>query len=181
MSARIPPVSQPDEEQRELLAKTLPTPDGRPLNLFATLAHRPRLLRRVNALGGYFMAHSAIGAREREIVILRVGSRAASEYEIAQHRRLGEEAGLSPPEIDALLDQDAQHAWSRDDQALVDLVDELTGTGTVSDEVWDALGARYDEFERMELLVLAGFYRMLAGLLNGLRVEVEDGGSARPT
>jgi len=28
--------------------------------------------------------------------------------------------------------------------------------------------------QRIELLVLVGFYRMLAGLLNGARVEVDD-------
>ena len=50
MAPRIPPVEAPDEEQQELLAKTLMGPDGEPLNVFKTLAHRPRLLRRVNNL-----------------------------------------------------------------------------------------------------------------------------------
>lgn len=174
MPPRIPPVADPDHEQRKLLAKTLITPDGRPLNLFATLAHRPQLLRRVNALGGYFMAHSALAFREREIVILRTGARARSAYEVAQHRRLGASAGLSEREIDALVDLQTEHPWSVDDQALVDLVDELVDSDTVSDEAWQALTGRYDDLQRLELLVLAGFYRMLAGLLNGIGVEIEN-------
>lgn len=54
MAPRIPPPARFDDLQLAELAKTPRLPSGEPLNLFATLAHDPRLLRRVNALGGFF-------------------------------------------------------------------------------------------------------------------------------
>lgn len=170
---RIPPVEEPDEEQAALLAKTLLAPDGTPLNVFATLAHSPQLLRRVNGLGGYFFVHSRIPERERELVILRTAARIDCGYEIGQHRWIGARAGLSPTEIDAVITGVSEHSWSRDDQALLAFTDEVIRTDTVADATWDALAGTYDELQRAELLVLIGFYRLLGGVLNGLRVQLD--------
>jgi len=170
---RIPPVTTPDEEQRALLSKTLLGPDGDPLNVFATLAHRPQLLRRMNALGGYFFVHSEIAERERELVILRTAALIDSRYEIHQHRRVGEQAGLAADEIEAAIDPGSDHPWSPDDRALLAFCDELIARDTVSDETWDSVGGRYDDVQRLELLVLVGYYRMLGGVLNGIGVETE--------
>ena len=38
---------------------------------------------------------------------------------------------------------------------------------------WGRLSALFDEQQRIELLVLVGFYRMLAGVLNGLDVDLD--------
>ena len=171
---RILPVAQPDEEQARILAKTLPTPDGRPLNVFSTLAHRPELLRRVNALGGYFFVSSVIEARDRELVILRTAARIGSTYEIVQHRRLALSAGVRPEEIDAVLAFSTTHPWSAGDRALLAFTDELLTADSVSDAAWEALSPRYDAVARAELCILIGFYRMLGGFLNGVRVALDD-------
>lgn len=170
---RVPPVSEVDDAQREALDKTLTGPDGLPLNIFTTLAHRPKLLRRVNALGGYFPLHGSIPVREREIVILRTAGRVRSAYVEGHHRHLGREAGLSADEIDAAADPAASHPWSPGDQALLRFTDELLTYDTVSDAAWDALAEPWGDAGRLELLLLAGHYRMLGGMLNALRVEVD--------
>jgi 4-carboxymuconolactone decarboxylase len=174
MAPRIPPVRDPDDEQRELLAKTLLAPDGSPLNVFATLAHRPHLLRRVNALGGYFFVHGGIEVRERELVILRTASRIGSDYELGQHRWIGAKAGLTPGEIEAAIDPSAEHPWSDDDAALLAFADELLATDTISDATWASVAGRYDEVQRLELTVLVGYYRMLGGVLNAIGVELDE-------
>jgi hypothetical protein len=43
----------------------------------------------------------------------------------------------------------------------------------VSDELWAALAARWSPPQLLELLVVAGWYRLLAGVLNAARVERE--------
>ncbi|HEY4281239.1 MAG TPA: carboxymuconolactone decarboxylase family protein [Conexibacter sp.] len=172
MPPRIAPVREPDEEQREALAKTLHVPDGTPVNVFATLAHQPQLTRRVNALGGYFMAHGTIALRERELAILRVGAAADCDYEIGQHRWIAANAGMSAEEVAAALDPQSDHAWAPADAALLAFVDELLATGTIQDATWESLAGWGDD-GRVELLVLVGFYRMIAGVLNALGVELD--------
>lgn len=174
MSPRISPVSDPDEDVRNRLAKTPLGDDGRPLNLFATLAHRPRLMSRVNALGGSLMFSSSIAARERELVILRTASLGGCGYEIHHHRGLAAAAGLQPAEIEAAIDPSLDHAWSSDDQALLAVVEQIDARADVDDAGWEALEGVFDEPQRIDLLVLIGFYRLLAGALNGARVEVDD-------
>lgn len=173
MAPRIQPVEEPNSEQRELLAKTLTGSNGQPLNIFATLAHHPRLMSRVNALGGYFMVYGTITARERELVILRTAALARSQYEMAQHRRIGADEGLATEEIEAALNPDSPHAWSAHDRALLRFTDDLFRTDTVSDDHWRGLADRFNDTQRIELLMLVGFYRMLAGFLNSAEVELE--------
>jgi 4-carboxymuconolactone decarboxylase len=163
VTPRIPPVASFDEEQAEVVAKAPQRPDGRPLNVFATLAHRPALMARVNALGGYFVTRGLLDFRTRELVILRTAGTAGSVYELYHHRAAGRRAGLSAAEIAA--------AWDAADRALLDVVDELLSTHTVSDARWAALTAGLDDDRCLEVLMLAGFYVMLAGMLNGLGVE----------
>ena len=170
---RILPVEEPDAEQQELLSKTLIGPDGRALNIFGTLAVHPHLLKRVNALGGLFMAHGSLTPREREIVILRTGFRAGSEYEWAQHAVIGLRCGLSSEEIARLRTPESDAAWTAEEQALLAVADELCAGDDVSDETWSALAVRYTEQQLLELIMMIGFYRMLAGYLRTVRVQVE--------
>jgi 4-carboxymuconolactone decarboxylase len=169
---RIPPVTDPTPEVAEILGKTAIS-DGPPLNIFATLAHHPRLLKRFNVLGGLFLGRGVLPAREREIVILRTGWRTGCEYEFGQHVALGRRAGLTDEEIRRLADAGA--AWPAEDAALVRLADELHETRDVSDGLWAELRARWDEAELLELVMLAGFYGMVSGFLNAARVQREPG------
>jgi 4-carboxymuconolactone decarboxylase len=46
---------------------------------------------------------------------------------------------------------------------------------------WDGLSATYDEAQLLEAVLLVGFYRMLAGLVNTIGVEREPGVPGWPT
>jgi AhpD family alkylhydroperoxidase len=170
---RVLPLKEPDDERLKLLAKTLPGPDGQPLNVFRTLAHKPELARRVNALGGYFVLSGSIPIRDRELVILRVASRCDCAYEAAQHRWIAAASGLSAAEIAAALDPSIDHDWRPADAALLAFADELLSTDTVSSSAWEAVDVA--DTTCIELLVLVGFYRLLAGVLNGVGVEIDKG------
>jgi AhpD family alkylhydroperoxidase len=170
MAPRIAPVTDPDDDQRERLAKTPQSEQGRALNLFATLAHRPRLMARVNALGGCLALDCALPERERELVILRAAANAGCRYEISHHRASGRRAGLSAEETEAAISLASEHQWSTSDRALLNVVDELDDSADVSEASWEALDGVLDQGARIDLLSLAGFYRMIGGFLNGARV-----------
>ncbi|MDQ6919571.1 MAG: carboxymuconolactone decarboxylase family protein [Candidatus Dormibacteraeota bacterium] len=170
---RIPPAESPGPEATETLTK-VPTLDGRPLNIFTTLAHHPLLLKRFIALGGVFTTLNQLPARERELVILRTAWRTGSAYEFGQHTRIGLASGLSEDEIGRVA-RDGAEGWEPADGALLNAVDELQAADRVGDDTWAELSGRYTEAELLELLALIGFYRMTAGILNSAGVESEAG------
>jgi len=176
---RIEPVDMAaaEGELAEILAGAL-THDGRPLNIFGALGRHPKLLKRFNLLGGFLLNKGVLPARERELVILRVGANAAAEYEFGQHTIIGRDAGLTDGEILALTeDPDAPggHVWSADDRALIALADELHDDDCVGDDTWAALASRWNDDELIELLIVAGFYRLVSGFLNSAGVQLDPG------
>ena len=92
---RLAPTTEADwdDETRALLDAL-----GR-LNIFTTLAHHPKLLKRWLVFGGHVLAKSTLPDRERELLILRVGWRCGSEYEFGQHTVIGRRLGLTDDEI----------------------------------------------------------------------------------
>ena len=173
-SPRIPPVTDPSPELQELLGKTL-VRDGTPLNIFGTLAKNPSVLKQFNRLGGQLLQRSSFSAREREIVILRVGWRCRSVYEFGQHTVIGRRSDLSDDDIAALTRADPGAGWSGLERALIAAADELCADDVVSAPTWDTLAARLSEAQLVELLVLAGFYRLVSGFLNSAGVQLDEG------
>jgi alkylhydroperoxidase family enzyme len=145
-----------------------------PLNIFRTLGRNAPLADGFLALGGRLLRGRGIPAREREIVILRTGWRGQSEYEFGQHTTIGRAAGLTDGEVAALADV-GDGGWSADDTALIAMVDDLCDDDVVSDATWSRLGERWSEEELLELVVLAGYYRLVSGLLNSAGVALEAG------
>jgi len=169
---RIAPLMDPSPEVEELLDKTR-IRQGPPLNIFATMAHHPRLLKRFNVLGGLFMGRGVLPARERELVILRTAWRTGCVYEFGQHRLLATREGLTEDEIRRVTEESTE--WPEGDAPLIRLADEVHTNRDVSDELWAHLKRRWGEAELIELVALAGFYGMVATFLNATRVQLDPG------
>lgn len=171
-SPRIPPLSAEEEtdQQREVLDAAGPV---RGLNIFATLARHPRLLRRWLPFGGKLLQGSTLPARDRELVILRVAWRCEARYEWGQHVAIAREAGLSDDEIRRTATGPDGEGWSQADATLLRAVDELHDDHCITDETWAPLAARYDTEQLIELPMLAGHYALLAGALNSFGVQPE--------
>jgi len=171
---RIEPISEFEGELAEIMATAL-THDGRPLNIFGTLGKHPKLLKRFNLLGGFLLNKGQVPARERELVILRVGANARAEYEFGQHTVIGRDCGLTDDEIVALTREPDAHPWSDADRALIALADDLHADDCVTEATWSALATRWDDAQLVELLIVAGFYRLVSGFLNSTGVQLDDG------
>ena len=179
---RLPLVTEaePGSELADILASAM-TVNGRPPNIFAVLSHHPKLFKRFNLMGGYLLNKGLLPEREREIVILRVGWRARAVYEFGQHTIIGRRCGLSDDEI-ASLAADGEgggpggdHRWSEADLDLIALADELCDDDCVGDATWARLAARWSEAELVELVIVAGFYRLVSGFLNTMGVPLDEG------
>jgi 4-carboxymuconolactone decarboxylase len=163
-----------DPELADILSGAL-THDGTPLNIFGALAQHPKLLKRFNLLGGFLLNKGLLPPRERELVILRIGWNAQAKYEFGQHTIIGKQAGLTDDEINALTKAPDVHPWSGNDAALIAMSDELAADDCVTDTTWERLATRWSEAELVELLVVAGFYRLVSGFLNSAGVQLDAG------
>lgn len=172
---RITPLPESDwtDEVRELMPK-----QGRVLNIFATLARHPKLLKRWQVFATHVLAKSSLPARERELVILRTGWLCQSHYEFHQHTRIGLSVGLTREEIRKLT-EDAS-VWSGKDAVLVRAADELHAEQMISDATWSALRESWNEQQLMDLVFAIGQYTLVSMALNTFGVQTEDGSEGWP-
>jgi hypothetical protein len=64
--------------------------------------------------------------------------------------------------------------WSERERLLVRLVDELHETGTIPDELWTGLAAKWDPPALVELVATVGFYHLVSFTANAFRVDLEE-------
>ena len=177
---RLAPYDGPRSESvQQTLDLTNAMGSGEPFNIFTTLAHHGRALRHTVALGGAFLFAGNIPERLREIIIIRVARNTRSVYEYGQHVVIGQRVGLSLDECRALIAPDGADAlgdtFSADERDAITMTDELCADDCVTDKTWAALAANWSERELVELVVLAGYYRMIAGFLNSAGVQLDPG------
>lgn len=163
-----------DDETREVMAGLLTGPDDQTLNIFATLAHHPKLLKRWLVFGNHVLGKNTLSARERELLILRTAWCCFSDYEWGEHVSIGKTAGLTDAEIDR-VSHAGTAGWNDQDAALVQAVDELHAESRVSESTWLALAKTHDTKQLLDVVFTIGQYHLVAFALNSLGVPREPG------
>jgi 4-carboxymuconolactone decarboxylase len=169
-SPRIAPLEPPyDPETAAMLEKWMPPGTGmEPLALFRTLTVHDELSSRMRPLGAGILGHGRVDARDRELMILRTCARADAEYEWGVHATaFGAGVGLTGEEIAATA------ADTPSDDLVIRLADELYETNDVTDELWALLTERFADDQLLELIVTAGWYRLLSYVINAARIPLE--------
>ncbi|MEU6374967.1 carboxymuconolactone decarboxylase family protein [Streptomyces sp. NPDC046909] len=156
-----------------------------PLTLFRSLHRNPDLASRMFVLGSGLLNHGLLPAEDRELVIARVTARTGCAYEWGVHAAsLAPQAGLTPDQLRATAETTTTEAdtveWSPRHTALLTAVDELHDTARLSQPAWDALRTHYDDAQLLEFLVLAGWYRVISYVANGLLLTEEPWGVPFP-
>jgi alkylhydroperoxidase family enzyme len=156
--ARIAPLDPPyAPDVATALAKWMPPGTERaPLVLFRVLQRHPELASRMRVVGAGLLGHGALPPADRELVILRTCARAGCWYEWGIHAEaFAGLVGLTPEQVDATAAEGAT-------DLLTEATDELHDHSRWSDRTWRALRERYTDEQLVELLVLAGWYRMIS-------------------
>jgi hypothetical protein len=87
-----------------------------------------------------------------------------------------EKAGLTEAQIASLVTGEPDDAcWADEDRVLIRLCDDLQRHCAVDDELWTQLAEYHSDEAILELLMLAGTYRTVSYLVNGLRLPLEPG------
>lgn len=168
---RVAPLAdaQLDAETRERFGK------GPILNIFRTLANHPELMKRWLVFGNHVLGKSTLPAREREILILRVGWLCRSEYEWGQHVAIAKGSGLTDEEIARIAEGPAAAGWSAEDRALLRAADELHADAFVTDATWAELSKNWNTQQLMDLVFTVGQYNLVSMALNTFGVQPEPG------
>ena len=173
---RIKPVAESEwnAEQQKLLIP-LKGRDGRIININTTMAHHPKMMALYLPFAGYILRESTLPAREREILILRIGWLCRSEYEFGQHTLVGKSAGLTPEEIIRITKGPDAPGWDPFDATLMRAADELHSDAFITDATWNALAKRYNRQQLMDVIMSVGQYNLVSMLLNTLGVQLDKG------
>jgi alkylhydroperoxidase family enzyme len=164
-----------DDDSRPIVERTAAFNDGEVMNVIATVARHPKLLKRWTVFGNHILGGSTLPARERELVILRTGFVASSPYEWVQHVKIARQAGCTDEEIERVMSGPDHPDWSDTDRALLEATDELMADRFISDQVWGALRSKWSEQQCMDLVFTVGQYCLVSMALNTFGVQIEDG------
>lgn len=181
MTARMAPAIFEDlpDDVRTLIGRILP-PDTPPFVLFTTMARDPRLFMRFAGRG--LMGKGNLTLRQREIIVDRVTAQCGSEYEWGLHVGYFGDALFSEAQLRSLVHGGPEDdCWTEEeDRILIRLCDSLHATCTLTDELYAEVKTVLGDEAIIEALMLAGNYRTVAYITEGLRLPLEDFGRRFP-
>jgi alkylhydroperoxidase family enzyme len=146
---------------------------------FATSNVGRGLLNSPSAAAGFYgllnalLFRNKVAARTRELIILRIGWRTASEYVFCNHVRYSHELGIADEEILGVRDPQRCRAYSDTDRTVLHLADELHEHAEVTRSTWAALEKAFTSEELAELLLIGGFWRMAAGFVKSAKIPLD--------
>jgi alkylhydroperoxidase family enzyme len=141
------------------------------VHLFSTLGRQRGLFRAWLRFSASMMPGGKLSRYDTELVILRVATLRACQYERDHHERIGKREGIGR-DVLARIDIGPSHVgWSERERALLSGVDRLVGEKDLDDATWSALARHYTPEQLVELCLLVGQYEMLATTIHALRIQ----------
>lgn len=171
-TSRRLPLPEPDTwsaETREAIRHVVDGPRGALLGPFVPLARSAGLLDSVQSVGEFLRFHSAVRGKVLETVILTVAARWGAAYEWEHHAPIALQQGVSQECLEAIrsgtrptAEAEVAAAWT--------VVDELLREGDLTDATYLLATERWGEARTVELVAAAGYYTLLAWVLNTAQV-----------
>jgi len=168
---RIPPLAE-EGRTPEQVAMLASRPD---YNLYKTLAHHVELYDRWTPLGRVLLNGSTLPARDREIIMLRMGWLCQAEYEWSQHARIAtaDNIGMTDEEVHRIAADPDAESWTEFERTLMDMVDELRYDAIISHATLQKLNAQYTQQEVSDALFTAAQYQLVSMVLNSTGIQLD--------
>ena len=177
-SVRIPPLEPPyDPDTEAMLQKWMPPGSGiEPLKLFRTLGVHDELASRMRPLGAGILGRGRVEPRLREVMIHRTCALCGAEYEWGVHAMgFGKPLGFSDEQLASTVRGSADDdVWTEPEATVFALANELHETSRVSDELFEQLSRHFPPDQILELVITAGWYHIIAYVINAAGVEHEE-------
>ena len=125
--------------------------------------------------GSHIDSAGQLSLRNREIVIDRICALSGSEYEWGVHVSIfGLHAGLTDEQIESTArGRPSDACWTEQGRVLIAACDQLHTTCNIDDEAWSRLERHFSAEAILEILMLAGRYRLVSYLTNAVRMPLK--------
>ena len=160
-----------DGRVREVLER-LPEPR---INLFTMLANAPALIGPALRLGEAILTKSDLDVVLRELAILHTARLTGTEYEWVQHEAIARLVGIEEEKIRAVEQGEVGgEPFEPRESLALSIVGELAAGGTPSAELVTRGEAELGRAQLLELMIVAGYYAMLGGVMRAVRLDVDS-------
>jgi len=161
----IPP-EQWTDEQKKVAAAIASGPRGQVRGPFLALLRSPGLAHTVQQVGEYLRFKSPLDRRIAEMATLIAARHWTQQYEWQSHYKHAMKAGLSPDIAAAITEGRRPTGMAKDEEALYDMLTESLHNQSVCDVTYARAVGLFGEQGVVELIAVAGYYAMLAMILN---------------
>lgn len=149
---------------------------GRIDGMYRTLLNHPALLEHVAALGTFFrFGGGVLPADVRELAILAAAREMNAAYEWVKHAPCARDAGLSGEVIEAVRTGRTPGGIAPERLAVLEAVRIVLARRSLPEAVQAVLESAYGVEGVVELVVLCGFYGMIAGVIFAFDVPLPEG------
>lgn len=175
--ARLEPLARSamTPEQQAVADAIVSGPRGGMRGPFQAWLRSPGLCDPAQRLGAYCRFDTSIPQDMNELAILLTGRHWRAQFEFWAHARLGREAGLPEPVIEAIRTGAAPSLAHPGHQLVYDFVTEYLETNRVSDATYRRAIAALGERGVVDLIGVVGYYSLVSMTLNVFEVDVPEG------
>ena len=163
------------EAQRSAAAELASGPRGEVRGPFNVLLRSPELMSPLQKVGEYLRFRCQLDRRIAEMATLIAARHWTQLYEWNAHHPLALKAGLKADIADAIAEGRRPTGMAPDEEIVYDLLTEALHNKCVSDATYDRALRQFGEQNLVDLLAIAGYYALLAMLLNVARTPLPEG------
>ena len=158
--------SEMNEAQKAVAAAISASPRGEVRGPYIPLLHHPALAGKLQELGELLRWKGKLPKRLLELAVLITARRWTCQHEWFMHEKLAREAGLDPLLIAAVAQRIVPQDLPEEEAAVFAFCAEAHASGRVSDPAFEAVRSRFGLEGALELLVICGYYSLMAMVLN---------------
>jgi 4-carboxymuconolactone decarboxylase len=145
------------------------------------LLHRPELDELALDLGNYFRNNSIVQSPEKELAIITGVREKDALYIWSAQVSAARRGGLSEDAIAAVKEKrEDVSGLQQHEQEIITYVRQMVRKNRVDQPVYDALKDRYGEAWLIEMMMVVGYYGMLAGVVNSVELPAPPDGDVLP-
>jgi 4-carboxymuconolactone decarboxylase len=163
------------DAQRQAAAELSAGPRGSVIGPFIPLLRSPEFMSRLQKTGEYLRYHGKLGPRLNEFAILITARQWTQQFEWSAHYPLALKAGLRADLADAVADGRRPIGMADDEEIVYEFCDELFRTRGVSDATYSRAVAKFGEQGVIDMVGVAGYYSLLAMVMNVARTPLPEG------